>query len=275
MRPLKVVYCLFSIACLLAFGNSVVGTESNNEGKESRENPESLASVEHVQNVPAPTQTTPHVITWFFRPLHTMVDEAYGEDELAAIIATLGASHKNLLQQRRRAQIISGIPVLYKGGLSFSDENGQILLPRLHEDDTLTIVVTERPQPVIEHGNTVEHWVLKTSLAANWYTCVRTRGSDSSHKAVWTITQIFNDEIRIPIDAIIILAPPTVINIPEGTMETDFGFNLIVPDFYVDERRMTMPPAFNQIAINRFFESTRYLFAYAPELLRYSVMISP
>lgn len=219
--------------------------------------------------VEAPRQTAPHVITWFFQTPRIEQKQPYSEAELYDIINTIRSSQQNFIDQRRKSAFISGIPVLYKGRLAVSNENGQIILPRLNEEDTLTIIITERPIPVITHGNTVDSWNLRNALTAVWYTYTRTVSND---QGIWTIQQQQNIPLQIPDDAIIILAPPTACIIAEGQSSADTGYNLILPDIYVRPERITHPSSLNEIAISRFLRPTLSTHAYAPEEVRYAVL---
>ncbi len=245
---------LYSISIPLLWATTYIGATYSAETKPA---------------VEAPRQNTPHVISWFFQTKPSAKKKPYSEAELYDIVNTIRSSQQNFIDQRRKSAYISGIPVLYRGRIALSNENGQIILPRLHEEDTITIIITERPIPIITHGNTVDGWNIRNPLTALSYSCTRTI---EGTKGVWSIQQNDTIPFRIPDDALIILGPPTGFILSEGSFTTDTSYNLILPDIMVVPEVINHPTVLNEIALSRFFQPTIHTHVYTPQEVRYAVL---
>jgi hypothetical protein len=209
--------------------------------------------------VPSGTQE-PHVISWSFvakMPSELSLKSA----DLAEIIGIPGAAEIAILRQREQAHKVSGIIVLHAGRITYSNMDGQVMLPLLEPTDELTIFVTERPTPKILHGNTVELWSVKSGFRSECFSLKRTKKKKGF---VWHIERIDVPQ-EIAYDAIVICINPEVIEIPIGTWPTVGGINLIVPNIYLTGAVPESISALNTIAISRFFRPTHPWFSYAPE----------
>lgn len=203
----------------------------------------------------------PHVISWFFAT-KDVAELSINTSNLAEIIGVPGSAELALLRQRENSHKISGLIVIYGGRITYSDLNGQVILPLLEPTDDLVIFVTERPTPKIVHGNTVESWNAKSGQALECFSLKRTSQNSSF---VWKIERVVELQKEIPYDAIIICVDPEVIEIPVGTWPTVGGINLILPNIYMTGVMSDSVSALNTVAISRFFRPTHPWFSYAPE----------
>lgn len=207
------------------------------------------------------TSQEPHVISWFFIA-KVSPELSINTPHLAEIIGVPGAAEIALLRQRESAQKVSGVIVLYAGRITYSDLNGQVMLPLLEPTDELMIFITERPTPKILHGNTVESWSVKSGYDSE---CFSLKRINKGKSFIWHITRIAEPPQEIPYDSIVICIDPEIVEIPVGTWPTVGGINLILPNVYMTGVVPESISALNTIAISRFFRPTHPWFAYAPE----------
>jgi len=212
------------------------------------------AALEHTMQaaeLPGTGTSSPHVITFFFKPKEA-IPATLPQDELLSYINTPSKFHYALLQQHRAAETTAGIYILYAGGITYSDSNGQVTVPRIQESDELTMIITARISPVVTHGNTVDYFTLKDGYPAQVYHSRRVN-STTTGQLVWSITEQPLTTIRIPSFALVILAPPEAVILPDQECPAEPGPNLILPDIRIDGYIHTFAPALNTIPISRFF----------------------
>lgn len=205
-------------------------------------------------------QQETHIISWFFTAKSSS-ELSSQTPNLADIIGVPGAADIALLRQRDVAQQVSGIIILYAGRVTYSDLNGQVILPLLEPTDEVMLIVTERITPKIAHGNTVESWGVSPGRNVEAFSLKRVK-QDASF--VWDIEKIVVTE-EIPYGAIIICVDPEVVEVPVGMWPTVGGINLILPNVYVTGVASSSTSALNSIAVSRFFRPTYQWFSYAPE----------
>lgn len=128
---------------------------------------------------------------------------------------------------------IAGILVTYAGYVTASGYNGEVVLPRKHQKEALTIIVTPEMTPVALFENTILHWQLIPGMPAQMYSCELKR-NDKTGGYYWNTQAVgLPEDSKIPLSAIVITADPKniVLNIGEkGTNETA---NLVLPDIFV------------------------------------------
>lgn len=225
--------------------------------------PTIILGASHISSQQASSQE-PHIITFFFRPLHEKNIRELSEEEMEPYINRPGRIYSALLKQRALATWISGIYVFYNGKSTYSDFNGQILLPRTGTEDEISIVITELVIPIILHGTTVEYFTLPHASKAAMYQCIRT--PDTTGRAKWHVTKkLLDTKGQIPAKALIILANPEYITLFEGDYITDMSAHLILPDIYVSPSTLVSLEALRTLSINHFFMPTRSWFAHADE----------
>lgn len=206
------------------------------------------------------SQQETHSISWFFTA-KSSVETEFPTRFLADIIGVPGAADRAILRQRDIAAYVSGIVIFYAGRITYSDMNGQVMLPLLEPTDTLMLFVTERITPKISHGNTVESWSVSPRYSREAFSITRVQEGSSF---MWNIERIVAEE-RIPYDAIVICVDPEIIEIPIGKWPTVSGINLMLPNIYVTGAISSSTSALNSIAVSRFFRPTHQWFAHAPE----------
>jgi len=162
-----------------------------------------------------------------------------------------------------RNEHIAGIIGLYNGFFDVSNHYGQLTFPRIHEAPQLSIIVTRMIEPVLMMGMTVHHWELPNNSNAVSYRAER-HYNKKADAYFWDIRQeSLPEERRIPLDAIVILAKPKNIYIPQGISITDDTPNLFLPDIYVKKGVKTAQTALHLIHLTQFLDPVR--FAYKKE----------
>jgi hypothetical protein len=212
---------------------------------------------------PPAATSAPHTIRFFFKPL---LQESVFDIPQQAILAYLGSPEKldrAVIREKMAAQMTSGIKVSYAGILTTSDFNGEVIFPRLHEADSITLIISEVNIPQVRHGVTAESWSTIDPQKSTWLSITRIRDEDLK-KSFWNVEQI-PPKNHIPRHAIVILNHPFSIVIQEGVYFAEEGPHLILPDIYVTPDINVVKPAARIVPYNRFFAPLRSWTAYTPE----------
>ncbi|HBL98952.1 TPA: hypothetical protein DDZ86_04915 [Candidatus Dependentiae bacterium] len=169
-----------------------------------------------------------------------------------------------------------GLYVSYKGFLDFTDENGQIFLPRKHAEDKITLIVTKQLYPIILEGQTVEFFVRKKDAEAAYYKLKRSK-DEKTGVFLWTVKKIPTPtSTKIPPEALVIYAKPHDLFIPEGTVTTTGGPNLVLPTIYPTKYLNKDLNALSFLKYNRqFFTPVSQETAYRYAADRYTKNLRP
>lgn len=205
----------------------------------------------------AQQQSTPHDIIFYFIPcvLNPACAREFPQEKLMDIVTSHETMGHEILKGHLASPLVQGIYVTYLGYITFTDYNGQIMLPNKEHKNELTVVVTNHIYPVMEPtGNTVNHFQTAPESPADFYLFSLTQ-DEKDHTAHWHIKKIDRPASgRIPRHALVILAQPHDVEIQQGTFATIWGPHFILPDVYVHTHVETPLSVLRFIKNNRFFE---------------------
>lgn len=200
---------------------------------------------------------TPHIISFFMVPCAT--NKACAQKFPHEKLGDIAGSHTKIARQIIKGHLVSplvqGIYVAYLGYITYTDYNGQIMLPNKEAGDELTVVVTSQIYPVLIQENTVHHFEIPEEVEAQYYKYKLTHNQNTG-KWFWNIEELNRPgSSRIPNHALIVLAKPKDIEINTGVFETTIGGpHFILPDMYVHTGIDTPFCVLKFLKVNRFFE---------------------
>jgi hypothetical protein len=158
---------------------------------------------------------------------------------------------------------VPGIYAAYLGWSTISDRNGQVILPRKHSEDRIQLVVTRSLQPVMSEELLIHHFVAGFDEPVAFYD-FQFKEDPAHKKAEWTVKKIPTPPSRIiPIHAVVLIAVPDQIYVPEGTFPALKGGNLILPKIYARPNLTTDINALYFLRVNRYFAPVEYAMRYA------------
>ncbi len=217
----------------------------------------------------AVAQVSPHVITFFVRPLPTAPSPA--------IAQFLEEQKKVMGPETQMPPIMSNIVALpfmhagvytsYSGTITHSDRNGQIVFLRKSPDAKLNVLVTDsiKPIPVNPlHPKTLFGFEIAQDAAAQMYLFERLQDPETEHYA-WHVKPIPVDrDKRIPYDTIILYANPHHVVVPLGPSATTVSENFVLPDFYVTERYNSAYNGLRFLKVRHYFAPVAFNYTYLP-----------
>jgi hypothetical protein len=211
----------------------------------------------------------PHVISFFIKPYISLDNHQSPKIDQSL--------NRAFLASRLTPIMSHGIYALYGGFFTYSDYEGQIVIPRKHSEDTLTLIITPRITPVIIQGNTVHHFITDETSPAKWYSFERVKRSQVTKDnlpALWKVTKMVPPANRIiPPYALVLLEEPDLIEVQEQEIPTTATANLILPDLYIDPDTSTAYSALNFLKISNYFAPLRKLYRYGN--YRYAFVLPP
>lgn len=196
---------------------------------------------------------TPHLITFF---VERQTEEDQTETKQGDVIRkiTLPTDESKIYQEKSLFnQTVDGLYATYLGWTSLSDKNGQIIFPRKHDDNRVTVVVTRSIQPVMSEETLIDHWVAGFDEPVVFYDFQLNQ--DPETKALqWDVKRIPTPPTRIiPLYAVVIIASPDQLTIQEGSFPALKGGNLIMPTLYANSQFDPGMNAIHFLKINRYF----------------------
>lgn len=128
---------------------------------------------------------------------------------------------------------VAGLLVSYAGYITFSNYNGEVILPRKHQSSHVSILITPEIVPVSLFENTILNWKLIPGIPAKMYSCEK-KYNDKDDSYYWETQEVSLPENNIiSLSTIIIIAKPTNIMMNVGITPTIETANLVLPDIYV------------------------------------------
>lgn len=211
---------------------------------------------------------TSHFVILFFKPL--VYNRCTTPPCINDIEDHLHHMHKpgfinaTKLHQMISSPAIQGIPAVYFGSASYSDENGQLRFPQQQEADSFIVVITRHIYPILLLSNTVHHFEAASDRPIQFYLFTRSKNDDGT--AEWNVATMEPPKhYRIPNDAIIIFADPAHIVIHEGTFHADSGPHNILPSIYVTDKITSAHNAMDYLRFSKFFSPLTTSFGFAPD----------
>lgn len=150
-----------------------------------------------------------------------------------------------------------GIIGAYAGYCTVTNSIGQLIFPRKHAKDEITVVITQKIKPVIVRGQTVRNFIVTPGAAAKWYTFTR-ESNEKVPSAFWRVKSIDAQEsARIPAEALIIFANPEDILIPHSPIATISGTTLLLPTLNVTKQYRVEPNALQFLKVSKYFSTVK------------------
>ncbi len=200
--------------------------------------------------------STPHTISFFMVPcaLNSSCAKKFSIKNLNDIVGTHTDVAHAILKRHLASPLVQGIYVTYLGYITYTDYNGEILLPNKESSNSLNVVVTNQIYPVLMRGLTVHHFEIPQETEALFYTYALKQNNKNKNWYWNVIPQQQPERHNIPLNALIILADPNDIEIQSGTFPASSGPHFILPDLFVQGHIDTPFCVLKFLKINRFFE---------------------
>lgn len=166
-----------------------------------------------------------------------------------------------ILDQR----LVAGVFATYAGFLNVSDELGTLTFPYDHNKPSIKLLVSDRLTPIFMADNTIHHWELDPGTHAKMYSMERKLDEDLK-LYYWDTKPIeLPQNMRIPIDSLIVVAKPENIEVPIGASDTNESPHLILPDIYVKKGNNLITHALYALNLKHLFRPVRFQFKKEPQ----------
>jgi len=196
------------------------------------------------------------VITAFFREFPTAPSTEHAEYTLKKSLGNTKKLARTQLEGVVCRNLLAGIWGTYAGFLELSNADGQLTFPRKHPEDTLSVIITPKITPIIMFEQTIHHWELAPDAPMALYRYKR-KQDDETHRFYWQVTAIEKPANNIiPLDALVLLAKPSHIYVPEGITLTHETPSLLLPPLYVKR-------GFNLASNTLYLLNINHLFSHA------------
>jgi hypothetical protein len=209
----------------------------------------------------APAQ---HLITFFIEQGKDEPVELKKEaDHIVKRITKPVADSDKLLEQKMTRQKVAGVYATYLGWSATSDPNGQVIFPRKHDENRVQVVVTRSLQPVMAEENLIHHFVAGFAEPVAFYD-FQYKENKAKKTAEWHVKKSSIPPSRIiPLYAVVVVASPDQIHIPEGIFPAFKGGNLILPTIYARPNLNKDVNAIQFLRVNRYFAPVEIVRRYA------------
>lgn len=150
-----------------------------------------------------------------------------------------------------------GIAATYSGIIALADAYGQIIFPRKHTADSVTLVITQKIKPIIMFGTTLAHWIIEDPEATQLFTITKTT-DPATNILFWDAqpTTLSTDKI-IPAEAVILIANPNNVYIPIGITITKKSNHLLLPPVYIKNEFDALTNTLIIFNLRQFFGSLK------------------
>lgn len=193
------------------------------------------------------------IITLFFEPLPRIEEPAL--EKLLKRKTVIDTVSRTMIEKATRVKlpVHIGIPALYAGYWTVSSDTGQITFPRKQTETALHLLITDAIDPVIYHGQTVNHLQLFDPGAARFYKLERTQ-DENTGRYFWQVSSAeLPKTLIVPLPTIIIFANPETITVPLGMTPTVESSHFFLPTLFVKERS-DVSYVLKLLEVNPYFE---------------------
>lgn len=216
-------------------------------------------------------QASPHIITFFIRPLPNRLQNASEEinQKIAEQVNTPGRMLKSVVKKKLSPVLLySGIYAAYAGTLTHSNANGQVLFERFTPEAKIRVLITEdmKAVPVNPLNNkTLYGFTVDPKAESAQYLFERVQDPETELYS-WNVSvEPVNKKKRIAYDTIIIFAEPKNIIAPVGPTATTLNENFVLPDFYATPNNKTAANAFRFLKVRHYFAPVKFEFKFQPD----------
>lgn len=217
-------------------------------------------------------QISPHVITFFVRPLPDIVTE--GQEKALERQTKLKEPKEStltgsLIKNEGSPDVLNrGVYVSYAGNLSRSDRDGQVMFERKTAGSKVHVIITQDivavpVDPLKE--KTIYGFVLSPKALAQHYLFEKLQ-DPTSMLYFWRVTSLpAPKNKRLPYDTVIIFAHPKHVVVPLEDTITLSGENLVLPDFFTTKHLASATNALRFLKIRQYFAPVKFEYSFAPE----------
>jgi hypothetical protein len=124
------------------------------------------------------------------------------------------------------------LPAAYGGYLTFTNNNGQIILPRKTEAKQIHLLITPTIVPIFSVVNNISHWQIPTKNKAAMYTITK-QTNPKNNKSEWlTKKDTISTDHHVPLHTIIVFAHPDNAHMLTGESPTMPGDQFVLPSIF-------------------------------------------
>jgi len=197
-----------------------------------------------------------HVISLFLRPYPTLTSPIQATKKSEKLKQPGRIAYYNIKNLVKNS-LVAGIFAAYRGFITVSTKDGQILFPNRQPRTTINLLLTTRLTPIIMVGTTIHHWEQEEGTPAALYK-LECKQDEETEKFYWEVqsTSLPDNKI-IPVSTIWIVARPEKAYVPTGIIITTKGQNFILPDIYVKSGIMKIQNALYMLYLKHFFSQVK------------------
>jgi len=149
--------------------------------------------------------------------------------------------------------LVSGFPALYGGYVDYSDQDGTINFPLLHEKPKAYVLITPAINVISVYGETISYRTIKKNVPAKLYRFERRENGNKT--PYWQVTgKDLPKNGKINPITIVLLSKVKNIVIPTGDFITIDNPNLALPNIYVVGNIDNTKSLLNFLDIRKYFE---------------------
>ncbi|MFA5998932.1 MAG: hypothetical protein WC747_02865 [Candidatus Babeliales bacterium] len=212
-------------------------------------------------SIPHSQSALDQVITFFLQKYPYVKAPSNNHKELQKLskkVQQPGYLSGKIVQAHKRQFGVPGVMCMYAGHVALSDNNGQIIFPRLPQQEPKTyFLITKaiKAAYMIAPG-TVHNWMIDPKHHSQMY-LVQLKQDDKTKLYYFETSEVdLPKDNNIPLNTIIIIADPENILIPTGATFTDYSPNLTLPTVYIKKEFCFVYNSFYTLAIKQYFEQT-------------------
>lgn len=217
------------------------------------------------------SQVSPHIITFFVRPLPTSPTEAITK---ALEERKRRTSHHDEILQPVLSKVLNlpflhaGLYASYAGTITHSNADGQVLFERKSPEPKLMVLITDTLKPIPVDPlkpKTLLGFMVDPKSPAEQYSFNRLQDPETELYE-WHVTSVpLTRNATIPYDTIIIYADPRNIIVPLGSTLTTDNENFVLPDLYVTEGYNSALNALRFLKIRHYFAPVTFNYTFLPD----------
>jgi len=194
---------------------------------------------------------SPHVIMLFIEPYLRDLDTVFEGD--------LQVNLDNLAHKQLKTMLTPYLTVFasYEGRSAKSNDLGQIIFPRRHQSNDLTLIITKKIAPVLLPQNTVQDFVITDPTQARAYTFTQ-KHNDEEDVWFWDVQEkTLKQNEKISPAALILFANPDNIIVPLKKTITISSPHLLLPTIYATKNFNIVSNALAYLKVNKYFSPVK------------------
>ena len=213
----------------------------------------------------ASTLKVPHSIVLTFDEYPTLENIKKIKDS-HTVVTVVETKHKALAYQHYHGHRtkphyeyhhinLGGIPLMYYGYITYTRNNGIIMLPRMHESSEFYILLSTHINPIFMIGNTIHHLEVIPNTKNAYYKITKNYDAQTQTN-FWNVEQIpLPTHGQLPLETIIIFVEPEDLYIPEGISITNDNPQAILPVIYLKNDKNNNKNSIASLEINYLFKA--------------------